>query len=402
MSLTCNNTDFRTNIFTLILFLTLFSSFNSLKTKTNSLEYLKLDLNSQINNYPFLKTGSKLDPESMQGLLSKMIELSQEPESEEQTKTFSIMIDKVRKLVDEMLKEQRESDITFKKNSAILIKYFIRAKNTISILQDKYDLNRKLLDLLSNIQATKGSLDVKVDYREIIDSLRFFNDYFMNFQARQTYFDQITSKYYDDVQQQIYKTTFQIDKNVTNPWNDQLKSLKSQIEDLPWVQATAVKNAFIMAINPDKEIHLLNRYISIFSSQQTSSSGTINKALFESLDERIKNAENESNNLSVKLSDQDNIAKTSKNSLNSYYDEYVKNTEKRSEIIKTILKILDFMNMKIKKVSVKFMVYLESTKDEFKAYVNSYEFVNFKKYIFKNILFDDEGKRLTEEYHKNK
>jgi hypothetical protein len=144
------------------------------------------------------------------------------------------------------------------------------------------------------------------------------------------------------------------------------------------------------------------RYTSIFSSQQAHPSGTINKELFQTVDHKIKDAEDESNKLSVKLANQINIAKTSKNSLDSYYDEYVKNTEKRSEIINTILKILDFMNMRIKKVSVKFMVHLEDVKDNFKAYVNSYEFVNLKKYIFENIIYDEEGRRLTNEYHNKK
>lgn len=401
MSLRTNKNPIRTNIFTFILFLGLISCFSSMNTRTNSLESIKFDLSSKINNYPFLKTGSKLDPESMQGLLTKMIELSQQPESEKQTKTFSVIIEKVRNLVDEMLKEQKESDVTFKKNSAILIKYFIRSRNSISIISDKYDLNIKLIDLLNNIKDTQGSIDIKVNYYEILENLRVYTDYMKNFQARQTEFDLASNAYYLEIENTINQSSL-VNRNNTHPWSLQLQSLTSEIKDSLLFQANAIRNAFVMDINPSKELMLLVRYISIFSSQQNNPSGTINNVLFQTLDNKIKNAENESNNLSVKLENERNLATTSKNSLDSYYDEYVKNTEKRSEIINTILKILDFMNMRIKKVSVKFMVYLEDVKDDFKSYVNSYEFVNLKKYIFKNIIHDEEGKRLTEEFQSEK
>jgi len=350
-------------------------------------------------NYPFIKSGSTLDQESMQGLLSKLIELSQQPESEEQTKTFSMITEKVRKLIDEMLKEQRESDVTFKKNTAILIKYFIRSKNSISIIKDKYNLNIKLIELLKNIQATQGSIDVKVNYSDILENLRVYADYLKNFQARQTGFDTVSSKYYYDIQNLMSKTLPLLNKNFTNQWKNSTQALRSQIDNLPLLQALAIRSSFIMDINPNKEILLLLKYTNLFSSQHDSQTGTIDKILFETIENQIKNAENESNNLSVKLGNEMNIAQTSKNSLNSYLDEYIKNNEKRSDIINSILKILDFMNMRIKRVSVKFMVYLEDVKEGFKAYVNSFEFVNLERYIFKNIIYDEEGKRLTDEYY---
>jgi len=402
MSATTNSKNIRTNILIFFLFLALFSSFSSMNSRTQSLEQFKLDLEAKINNYPLLKSGSNLDPDSMQGLLLLMIDLSQQPQSDEQTKTFSMIIEKVRKLIDEMFKEQKDSDVIFKKNSEILIKYHIRSKNSIPIAQDKYELNRRLIELLKNIKSTNGSIDIKVNFEEIIESLKVFKDYLSKLQEKETKFDKISSKYFDDVQNQILNISMKFSKNNTNRWENMLHTVKNQIEKLPWVQATAIKNAFIMAINTDKEILLIRQYSSIFSNQQNLASGTVKKIIFESIDEKIKNAENESNNLSVKIKNEMELGSTSRNSLNSIFDEYVKNTEKRSEIINTILKVLDFMNMRIKKVSVKFMVYLENAKDGFKEYVNSYEFVNVKKYIFQNIITDEDGKKLVDQFNNNK
>lgn len=402
MSSKTNTNNISVNLCTFILFLGLFSSSLGLSTKTNSLDRLKFDLDTKINNYPYLKTGSGLDPDSMQGILSKMIQLSQQPESEEQTKTFSMMIEKSRKLVDEMLKEQKDSDVIFKKNSAMLFKYFIRSRNNNAILQDKYNLNKKLVKLLNNLKSTNGSLDVKVQFDEIIESFKDLNDYLHDLKHIGKKFDKISTEYFDEVQKQIADVSLIISKNITNPWENNLIKLKDQIEKLPWVKAMAIKNSFMMDIDTYNEILLLSRYKSIFSKQKNTSSGTIKKEIFESIDTRIKNAENYSNQLNVKIKNEMDVENSSKNSLSSIFNEYIQNTEKRTEIISTILKILDFMNIRIKKVSVKFMVYLESVKDGFKEYVNSYEFTKIKKYIFKNILFNEEGIRLTDDFQKNR
>jgi len=401
MSLVQKNNNSKTNVFILLFFLGLFSCLMALKT--NSLESFKLSLNSKFNSYSFLRSHSNSDPESLQGLLSKLIEIAKEPESEKQEKTFLLMLNKTRNLVDDMMKEQKESDVIFKKNVAILIKYIISSKNQISILNDKYDLNEKYLEYLNEISKTNGIVDVNFDSENLIMELGSYKKKLEDLDELREKFDKFTKEFYVKLDTYFINAVNSLEKYEGNILNDQVKSIYNLATNSPYKAIYFINSAFVSDINPTQEINMLKIYMDVFKNQASfSKSGTIKKELFTSIQEKVKTAHSELIGLSVKIKRSNDLLETSKKSLKSSYEEYIKTTLERNDVIGSILHILDLMNNRIKKNSINLMVYLEGVQDDFKTYVNSYEFNNIQKYISKDIKFDDLGKKLTDEYQSSK
>ncbi len=404
--MTLKNLSTNKNLFTVFLFFVFISCYLAIKTTDNAvaLEKLKMQINSKGSTY---KSNSQIEsisqnPLSMTDLINKLVQISQEPESEKQTKTFIEMSEKVRKLVEDMLVEQKDSYVIFRNNFAILTKYYSTSKSKISIYHDKYDLTMALVEFYQNIKNSKGKIDLHSSFQSLITNLSNLNDLIKEFKNERSEMDNLTKEYYDKLEELVKKLNEAYDSY--DPLDLDIFYLRTQtITDDYIPQITlAIRNKIFERVNVKYEKKIVKRYIEVFEAASDKSPGAVSENLFMNVDIELENAKKEANSYSVKLEDARKMNISAANSLRSSFEEFEKNTQQRYEIVKTLLTIIDYMNLTIKKVSVKFMVYLEEVKDKFKDYNNSYEVTKIKEYIYKNILFNEEGKKLVEENHKSK
>lgn len=390
----------KSNIYTCALLILICLISSCLNTKTTILEKMNLDLTNKLSTFSQISGYGEISK-----ILSKMIELSQS-DTEGNTKTFIMMIQKVRNLVDGMLDEQKTSDTVFKKTSTILIKYIARDTAVAENLLDKRTLLDYYSELLESIQKSSGSVSIKANYTDLESNLGGYLNILRKYQYNFENFKSNITNYYDTTQSTLENTMAAL-QNYNNTYKkDEVMDVFKFVKDINDVQihkALEIKSRLIFNLDNSDSLNLLENYLNVIQNLKAGEIPRIvREKVFNNLDEEIKKVQGEIISLTTLFVGVSDNIKIAKDSLKSNYEEYVKNTKSRSDITKTILDIIDFMSARVKKVSVSFMVYLESVADKFPEYKNSYEFNQYKNFVFEDVTFNKLGQHLVANHFKTR
>jgi len=374
------NKSFKINLLTvtLIMFMCLLSYTNALLTNTKTLEGMKTNLYTKLNNFP-----ETIKMIKMREIMTELIELSKQDKFEQTQRTsFDILIGKTRELVDGMLEEQRAEDIQFRNVTNLLMKYHIRQEHALEVVEDKHQLMAYFVEFVASIDQTEGKIDIQTDYSKMLGVLIILQTKYMEYAEFQKVFFQKFSSIYDGLKTdsaELLKTL----ANNENPYmNNQMEKLAKQLEGLKVGTQAIVSKNYLYNVDPTLEMDMIRKYVTYFQKQSKNETRTITPHFFPSFEKQEKEAKDEILVLASILSHADEALKITTDSIKSNYEEYHQNMKSRKDVVEVIYQILALMNKRAKKIKGYQLSYIEEIRNKFSDFEDSYEFNNYKKYIF--------------------
>merc|ERR1712166_584740 len=157
--------------------------------------------------------------------------------------------------------------------------------------------------------------------------------------------------------------------NNENPYmNNQMEKLAKQLEGLKVGTQAIVSKNYLYNVDPTLEMDMIRKYVTYFQKQSKDETRTITPHFFPSFEKQEKEAKDEILVLASILSHADEALKITTDSIKSNYEEYHQ--------------IMALMNKRAKKIKGYQLSYIEEIRNKFSDFEDSYEFNNYKKYIF--------------------
>jgi hypothetical protein len=364
---------------TILSFFFFFSSFNALTTNTKTLEGMSTNFLQQLSNFK----GAKMV--EIQSVISQLIELSKYDQFETyQRNSFDELIQRVRDLVDEMLGEQRREDVQFKNVTNLLMRYHLRQTNALEMVKDKHQLSLYFIEFINSLNLTPGVIDIKTDYKKLISILILLQKKLDEYQIMKKAFTNEFSSVYENLRNSTYEFQLNLKKNENNPYlQTEMKRLNSKLNEILVTRQAVIKDQYLYNIDASLEYDVLTDYISYFQSKTNNETTSITPMLLASFEKQTKEAREELSTLSSVLRRAEEAIKITDDSIRSNVNEYEANVKSRAQVVEVIYQILELINKRSKKIKGFQLKYVDSARTKFFEYENSFEFVAYKKYIFK-------------------
>jgi hypothetical protein len=321
---------------------------------------------------------------SIRETMSQLIELSKQDKWEQTQRTsFDILITKTRELVDDMLEEQRNEDVQFRNVTNLLMKYSVRQEHALEIVKDKHQLMKFFVEFVNSIEITGGKIDIKTDYSQLTSILKMLKNQLMEYQEVEKVFTNKFALVYDNLKKFSFIFQDALKKTDIPYLTDAMKEVDSRLDGMKMSTQVAVKDKYLYNINPKLEIEMITNYIEYFEKKAKKETDTITPNFFPSFEKETKEAKNEIVSLGFLLDQAEAAMKVTTDSLKSNYEEYHANMKSRRDVTEVIYQILDLMNKRARKIKGYQLKYIEEIRQKFNGFEESFEFVAYKKYIFK-------------------
>lgn len=382
--------SFKANLLTVTIlsFFFLLSGFNALSTSTKTLEGMSTSLFQQLSSFK----GERMI--EIQSVMSQLIELSKQDKFESyQRNSFDVLIKRTRDLVDDMLEEQRREDIQFRNVTNLLMKYHLRQTHALEIVKDKHKLSVYFLEFINSIIQTAGSIDIRTDYSKLISVLILLQQKFREYQEVANQFGTKFAEVYKNLHEASSRLELKIQTN-PNPFKAEcMKKLSVQVRTLFTSTQKDVESNYFYNVNPRPELEVITDYLKYFILRNKNETVSIEPKFFPNFDQETKDAREEVAHLGHILVSAEEAIKITDDNIKSNIREYNQNVKSRAQIVEVIYQILALMNKRSKKIKGYQLKYIDVARTKFFDYGNSYEFIAYTRYVFKEPSAEEIMKR---------